>query len=104
MNRSLILVAGAVASVAVASLGACGSSTPSGGPADAGGGGGGGGRNGGGGGGGAAAGDGGLRAFTPPDRSKLQPGQLLLTASGEALAQAGYNFPDTPDDGVFADG
>jgi hypothetical protein len=48
--------------------------------------------------------DGGLRAFTPPDRSKLGGGQLLLTASGEALAEQGYNFPDLPANGVFADG
>jgi hypothetical protein len=47
---------------------------------------------------------GGLRAFTPPDASKLTAGQLLLTASGESLAQTGYNFPDTPANGVFADG
>jgi hypothetical protein len=50
------------------------------------------------------AGDGTLKPFTPPDPTRLTAGQLLLTASGEALAQQGYNFPDTPDNGVFADG
>jgi hypothetical protein len=54
--------------------------------------------------GGAAQCTGGLRTFTPPDATKLGAGQLLLTASGEALAEAGYNFPDTPANGVFADG
>src|SRR5579872_779209 len=49
-------------------------------------------------------GDGGLRSFTPPDLTKLRQGQLLLTASGEALAQTGYAFPDMPSNGVFADG
>jgi hypothetical protein len=47
---------------------------------------------------------GGLRAFTAPDKSKLGSGQILLTASGEALAEQGYNFPDIPSNGVFADG
>jgi hypothetical protein len=51
-----------------------------------------------------AAGDGGLLPFTPPDVSKVGAGQLLLTASGETLAQTGYNFPDMPANGVFADG
>jgi hypothetical protein len=36
------------------------------------------------------------------DRSALRPGQLLLTASGEALATQGYTFPDP--NGTFADG
>jgi hypothetical protein len=45
-----------------------------------------------------------LQAFTPPDATKLTAGQLLLTASGEALAEQGYNFPDLPANGVFADG
>jgi hypothetical protein len=49
-------------------------------------------------------GDGSLRHFTPPDPTKLTTGQLLLTASGEALAQQGYMFPDIPANGVFADG
>lgn len=53
---------------------------------------------------GACIADGGLRAFTPPRASGLKPGQILLTASGEALAQQGYNFPDMPSNGVFADG
>ncbi len=48
--------------------------------------------------------DAGLRSFSAPDKSGLQPGQILLTASGEALAQQGYNFPDDPANGVFADG
>ena len=34
--------------------------------------------------------------------STLQPGQLLLTASGEVLALQGYTFPDS--NGTFADG
>jgi hypothetical protein len=37
------------------------------------------------------------------DQSSLQPGQLLLTASGEVLALDGYNFPVDPN-GKFADG
>jgi hypothetical protein len=50
-------------------------------------------------------GDGGFRTIQwPPDKSQLKPGQLLLTASGEALAQQGYKFPDMPANGVFADG
>jgi hypothetical protein len=49
-------------------------------------------------------GDGGLRPFVPPDPTRLGAGQMLLTASGEALAQQGYNFPDLPSNGVFADG
>src|ERR1019366_9615518 len=53
---------------------------------------------------GACFSNGGLRAFTPPSKSGLKPGQIFLTASGEALAQQGYNFPDTPSNGVFADG
>jgi len=53
---------------------------------------------------GTPAGDGSLKPFTAPDSTRLTAGQLLLTASGEALAQQGYNFPDTPDNGVFADG
>ncbi len=36
------------------------------------------------------------------DESSLQPGQLLLTASGETLALQGYTFPDP--NGTFADG
>jgi hypothetical protein len=36
------------------------------------------------------------------DQSALQPGQLLLTASGEALATQGYTFPNP--NGTFADG
>jgi hypothetical protein len=36
------------------------------------------------------------------DPSKLGPGQLLLTASGEILALQGYTFPDP--NGTFADG
>lgn len=36
------------------------------------------------------------------DQSSLQPGQLLLTASGEVLALQGYTFPDP--NGTFADG
>jgi hypothetical protein len=36
------------------------------------------------------------------DQSSLQPGQLLLTASGEILALQGYTFPDP--NGTFADG
>jgi hypothetical protein len=46
----------------------------------------------------------GLRPFVPPDKSKLAAGQLLLTASGESLAQQGYNFPDMVSNGVFSDG
>lgn len=49
-------------------------------------------------------GDAGLSAFTPPVPSQLGAGQLLLTASGEALAEQGYNFPDMPSNGVLADG
>ena len=49
-------------------------------------------------------GDGGLRPFTPPDKSKLTAGQLLLTASGEALAQQGvhsaFGVPLAPRDQV----
>jgi hypothetical protein len=36
------------------------------------------------------------------DESALKPGQLLLTASGEALALQGYSFPSP--NGTFADG
>jgi hypothetical protein len=36
------------------------------------------------------------------DQGSLRPGQLLLTASGEALALEGYTFPDP--NGSFADG
>jgi hypothetical protein len=36
------------------------------------------------------------------DQGSLQPGQLLLTASGETLAVDGYTFPDP--NGTFADG
>ncbi len=36
------------------------------------------------------------------DQGSLQPGQLLLTASGELLALDGYTFPDP--NGTFADG
>ncbi len=36
------------------------------------------------------------------DQSKLGPGQMLLTASGEALALQGYAFPSP--NGTFADG
>jgi hypothetical protein len=49
-------------------------------------------------------GDGGLRPFVAPDPRRLGAGQMLLTASGESLAQQGYNFPDLPSNGVFADG
>jgi hypothetical protein len=54
--------------------------------------------------GGARACTGPLRSFSAPDAHSLGAGQLLLTASGESLAQTGYNFPDTPANGVFADG
>ncbi len=49
-------------------------------------------------------GDGGLRPFVPPDPTRLGAGQMLLTASGESLAEQGYAFPDVPSNGVFADG
>jgi hypothetical protein len=43
-----------------------------------------------------------LKAAPCVDQSSLQPGQLLLTASGEILALQGYTFPDP--NGTFADG
>ncbi len=43
-----------------------------------------------------------LEASPCVDQGKLQPGQLLLTASGEVLALEGYTFPDP--NGTFADG
>jgi hypothetical protein len=54
-----------------------------------------------------APGDGGLalRAFTAPNLGALGPGQMLLTASGEHLAETGYDFPPaTADDPAFVDG
>jgi hypothetical protein len=46
-----------------------------------------------------------LQQAPPVDPGSLQAGQLLLTASGEQLAIAGYNFPaKSPGDSVFADG
>src|SRR5262249_42347379 len=54
---------------------------------------------------GSAAGTCSLRMNPPVDPNSLRAGQLLLTASGETLALAGYNFPAVnPGDPVFADG
>lgn len=44
-----------------------------------------------------------LRAAPCVDQRSLGPGQLLLTASGEVLAIAGFDFPVDPN-GTFADG
>lgn len=44
-----------------------------------------------------------LKAAPCVDQGSLGPGQLLLTASGEVLAVAGYDFPLDPN-GTFADG
>src|SRR5579871_2274328 len=43
-----------------------------------------------------------LTAAPCVDQSKLGPGQMLLSASGEILALQGYTFPDP--NGTFADG
>jgi hypothetical protein len=46
-----------------------------------------------------------LRPFAPPDMAALGAGQMLLTASGEHLAETGYDFPPaTADDPAFVDG
>jgi hypothetical protein len=46
-----------------------------------------------------------LRPAPSVDPNALQNGTLVLSASGEALALQGYNFPaQNPGDGVFADG
>jgi hypothetical protein len=58
-------------------------------------------------GGAGAPGDGGLalRTFTAPNMGALGPGQMLLTASGEHLAETGYDFPPaTAGDPAFVDG
>jgi hypothetical protein len=48
---------------------------------------------------------GGLRAFLAPNAASLGSGQMLLTASGEHLAQTGYDFPPATDaDPAFVDG
>jgi hypothetical protein len=53
----------------------------------------------------APAEDAGLQNAPTVDRNSLQPGQLLLTASGEILALTGFNFPAAnAGDPVFADG
>jgi hypothetical protein len=50
-------------------------------------------------------GDGGLRSFVVPNAASLGAGQMLLTASGEHLAQTGYDFPPATDaDPAFVDG
>jgi hypothetical protein len=52
----------------------------------------------------AAAGNGGFKLAAAPcvDELSLQPGQMLLSASGEQLALTGYDFPSM--NGDFADG
>jgi hypothetical protein len=47
----------------------------------------------------------GLRPFNAPNLRNLGAGQMLLTASGESLAQSGYDFPAaTADAPAFVDG